>query len=109
MRRSRPECSWVCSTAEFWIGPMKIVRFIVILLATVAWLWKTPAKSDESGKQSPPAADSMLGKEPGQVRDDNGLKMKLVWCPPGSVTMGVKESIAESVTEPASAKKLAES
>ncbi|MGQ0634867.1 MAG: formylglycine-generating enzyme family protein [Planctomycetaceae bacterium] len=29
----------------------------------------------------------MNGIEAGQVRDDNGLKMKLVWCPPGVVTM----------------------
>jgi len=28
------------------------------------------------------------GRTAGQVRDDNGLKMKFVWCPPGSFTMG---------------------
>ncbi len=30
----------------------------------------------------------MKGEKAGQVRDDNGLKMKLVWCPPGKFTMG---------------------
>src|SRR5262249_22491399 len=44
---------------------------------------------DEPAKA--PAADSMLGKEAGDVRDDNGLKMKLVWCPPGAVIMGDAE------------------
>jgi formylglycine-generating enzyme required for sulfatase activity len=37
----------------------------------------------------------MRGKEPGEVRDDNGLKMKLVWCPPGFVTMENVEVIEE--------------
>jgi formylglycine-generating enzyme required for sulfatase activity len=34
------------------------------------------------------AADRFEGTKARQVRDDNGLKMKLVWCPPGSFTMG---------------------
>jgi formylglycine-generating enzyme len=33
-------------------------------------------------------APSFVGTKAGQVRDDNGLKMKLVWCPPGKFTMG---------------------
>lgn len=45
----------------------------------------------------------MLGKEAGQVRDDNGLKMKLVWCPPGFLTMEQVETNEEPaiVEEPA--------
>jgi formylglycine-generating enzyme required for sulfatase activity len=35
-----------------------------------------------------PADDALKGKEAGEVRDDNGLKIKLVWCPPGFVRMG---------------------
>lgn len=35
----------------------------------------------------PPSSDLMLGKGAGEDRDDNGLRMILVWCPPGSVTM----------------------
>jgi formylglycine-generating enzyme len=31
---------------------------------------------------------SFVGTKAGEVRDDNGLKMKLVWCPPGKFTMG---------------------
>jgi formylglycine-generating enzyme required for sulfatase activity len=31
---------------------------------------------------------SFVGTHAGQVRDDNGLKMKVVWCPPGTFTMG---------------------
>jgi formylglycine-generating enzyme required for sulfatase activity len=34
------------------------------------------------------AADPYCGTKAGEVRDGNGLKMKLVWCPPGSFTMG---------------------
>ena len=39
-----------------------------------------------------PSADSQFdelfaGIEAGQIRDDNGLKLKLVWCPPGEFLM----------------------
>jgi formylglycine-generating enzyme required for sulfatase activity len=32
------------------------------------------------------------GTKAGQERDDNGLKMKLVWCPPGRFKMGSPEN-----------------
>ncbi len=32
-----------------------------------------------------PEADKLIGKEAGQSRRDNGLKMVVVWCPPGRV------------------------
>jgi formylglycine-generating enzyme required for sulfatase activity len=32
------------------------------------------------------------GTRAGEERDDNGLKMKLVWCPPGTFTMGSPKS-----------------
>src|SRR5438045_2954194 len=54
----------------------------------VVFLWMTKAGADESAKVPIPAVDPMVGKEPGQVRDDNGLKMKFVWCPAGKFTMG---------------------
>lgn len=47
----------------------------------------------------------MLGKEPGQVRDDNGLNMKLVWCPPGYFKMENIEVIAESASDEKAADK----
>ena len=34
------------------------------------------------------AAPNLAGTKAGQVCDDNGLKMKLVWCPAGDFTMG---------------------
>jgi formylglycine-generating enzyme required for sulfatase activity len=34
------------------------------------------------------AAQSFVGRIAGQVRDDNGLGLKLGWCPPGEFTMG---------------------
>jgi sulfatase modifying factor 1 len=33
-----------------------------------------------------------VGKRAGDEREDNGLKMKFVWCPPGAFTMGSPES-----------------
>ncbi|MGE5191995.1 MAG: formylglycine-generating enzyme family protein [Deltaproteobacteria bacterium] len=41
----------------------------------------------------------MRGKEAGQVRNDNGLKMKLVWCPPGFFLMGDAEVAEEPATK----------
>jgi formylglycine-generating enzyme required for sulfatase activity len=70
-------------------------RLAVTILA-VAFSLSTSA---ECGADEPAAAekaaDAMLGKEPGQVREDNGLRMKLVWCPPGKFTMGSPESEAD--------------
>jgi formylglycine-generating enzyme required for sulfatase activity len=63
--------------------PKLFVPFLVI-----AWcLSAAESRSDEPDKTVPPVAESMLGKKAGEVRDDNGLKMKLVWCPRGEFTM----------------------
>jgi len=65
------------------------------VLAVVCWLPATESKSDEPGNTGSPPADPMVGEKSGQVRDDNGLKMKLVWCPPGIFTMENVEIIEE--------------
>ncbi len=70
----------------------------VCVVAVVSVLWMAQAKSDEPAKAEKPAGDPMFGKKLGQVRDDNGLKMKLVWCPPGFVTMEQVEVVEEPVT-----------
>jgi formylglycine-generating enzyme required for sulfatase activity len=67
----------------------------VWVVAAVAFLALTHAKPDEPGKAPTPVANPLLGKESGEVRDDNGLKMKLVWCPPGIFRMENYEVIAE--------------
>jgi formylglycine-generating enzyme required for sulfatase activity len=66
---------------------------VVFVVAALAFLRMTQANSDEPGnKARAPAADPMRGKEPGEVRDDSDLKMKLVWCPPGEFVMGIPKS-----------------
>ena len=69
---------------------MKSPWLALCVIVAIALLWITQAKPDEPGKtpSKPDAADKFIGKEAGQVRDDNDLKMKLVWCPPGEFTMG---------------------
>jgi formylglycine-generating enzyme required for sulfatase activity len=71
---------------------MKSTVLLICLAAGVGLLATAKSKSDEQGKDTTPpnpgASDKFIGKEAGQVRDDNGLKMKLVWCPPGKFTMG---------------------
>jgi formylglycine-generating enzyme required for sulfatase activity len=66
----------------------KSPRLLACILVVAAGLSATESKPDESDKAVKPTVDSMLGKEPGQVRDDNLLKMRLVWCPPGKFVMG---------------------
>lgn len=41
-----------------------------------------------------PAGVPAEGKTPGQMREDNGLKMPLHWCPPGSFVMGSPDTEA---------------
>jgi formylglycine-generating enzyme required for sulfatase activity len=79
---------------------VKALRLFVCILVAVACLPVSESKPDEPNKAEKPAADSMLGKKAGEIRDDNGLKMKLVWCPRGFVTM---ENV-EVTTEPAAKK-----
>ena len=71
----------------------------VCIVAAIALLGTTEPKSDEPGNAPASAADPMSGKKPGDVRDDNGLKMKLVWCPPGIFTMENYEVITEPAVE----------
>jgi formylglycine-generating enzyme required for sulfatase activity len=66
---------------------MKSPSLLPFVVAAIAFLSPTQANSDEPDKSPTPAADTMRGRVPGEIRDDNGLKMKLVWCPPGSLTM----------------------
>src|SRR5262245_2086652 len=78
---------------------VKPPTLFVLILVVVAYLPATESKSADADKPASSAADSMRGKEPGQERNDNGLKLKLIWCPPGFVTMeSVKERI-ESVAD----------
>jgi formylglycine-generating enzyme required for sulfatase activity len=71
---------------------MKSTVLLTCLAVSVGVLAATDLKSDEQGQAATPsgpdASDKFIGREAGQVRDDNGLKMKLVWCPPGKFRMG---------------------
>jgi formylglycine-generating enzyme required for sulfatase activity len=65
---------------------MKSIWFTICVVAFVV-LCVHEAQSDEPGKTQAPAADSIRARKPGAIRDDNGLKMTLVWCPPGDFKM----------------------
>jgi formylglycine-generating enzyme required for sulfatase activity len=73
---------------------MKSPWLALCVIVAIAFLWITQAKPDEPEKapSKPDAADQFIGKEAGQVRNDNDLKMKLVWCPRGEFTMGTPKS-----------------
>jgi formylglycine-generating enzyme required for sulfatase activity len=73
---------------------MKSPWLALCVIVAIAFLWITPAKPDDPEKapSKPDAADQFIGKEAGQVRNDNDLKMKLVWCPPGEFVMGTPKS-----------------
>jgi formylglycine-generating enzyme required for sulfatase activity len=82
---------------------MKSTVLLFCFAAAVGLFAAAESKSDEQGKEATPpkrvASDKFIGKEAGQVRDDNGLKMKLVWCPPGFVTMETVERISVPAAE----------
>lgn len=72
---------------------MKSTMCLICFAVVVPVLAAAESKPDEPQKAATPAVDRMRGKEPGEVRDDNGLEMKLVWCPPGEFTMGSAKSV----------------
>jgi formylglycine-generating enzyme required for sulfatase activity len=73
-----------CFTAKPPKALLSSLFFTCCLSATTSGL-------DEAGDGAPPTAVPVLGQKAGQVRDDNGLVMKLVWCPRGTVTMETVE------------------
>jgi sulfatase modifying factor 1 len=68
-------------------GTMAIPVKMPICIGAACFLPGPESKSDDPNEAAPPAGDPMLGKKAGDVRDDNGVKMKLVWCRPGLFTM----------------------
>lgn len=66
------------------------------LLGLLALGFAATVRADEA-KAAKSSAPSLLGTEAGQVRDDNALNMRLVWCPPGFVTMEQVEVNGENI------------
>ncbi len=71
---------------------MKLTVRLICFAVVCASLTAAESTPGEPPKAAT-SADAMRGREPGEVRDDNGLKMKLVWCPPGEFTMGSPQSL----------------
>jgi formylglycine-generating enzyme required for sulfatase activity len=89
---------------------MKSISITACVIAAFAFRWAARASSDEPEAAPTPTADPMRGTMPGDVRDDNGLQMKFVWCPPGLFKMENKEHIADEdnefvLTEPVAVKR----
>jgi sulfatase modifying factor 1 len=68
---------------------------LACMLATTYCILATESKSDGPNNSLPRAPDAMLGSNAGQQRDDNGLKLRLVWCPQGRFIMGSPKSEKE--------------
>ena len=67
---------------------VKSLRVFACILAAACWMAATESKPDGQPKDTPAAADTMVGEMAGQLRNDNELKMKLCWCPRGKFMMG---------------------
>lgn len=76
---------------------MRLSRLFVCVLAFVGCGRENQSKPNARDTTVPHAADLMVGKEAGDLRDDNGLKMKFVWCPSGKFTMRTIEEIGRPV------------
>jgi len=70
------------------------------LVGAIAVMWHLAAvptgHSIARPGQGNDTSDKFIGTEAGQIRDDNGLKMELVWCPPGKFTMEQVEQIGKT-------------
>ena len=73
--------------------PVGSLRPLVCILMVLVCLTGGESRPDQPEKVAGDDRNSALPKKAGQVRDDNGLKMKFVWCPPGSFTMEYLEVI----------------
>ncbi|MGQ0636586.1 MAG: formylglycine-generating enzyme family protein [Planctomycetaceae bacterium] len=71
---------------------LRRLPWLLVLAGITAVCISAAASADDTAKTDK-AADPMRGTKAGQVRDDNGLKMKLAWCPPGVVTMEQIEEV----------------
>ena len=66
---------------ELYIGLTSVALLSLPLLIRVT---NAQAECDPIEAAKPKSS----GCKPGELRDDNALKLKLVWCPPGTFTMG---------------------
>ena len=96
-RRPQPEFPFRPRSPFFALPPRWALGKAMIAIAVVFGLLDGMAASNlalnadcalsaQLEKSSPPIP--FAGRKAGEIRDDNGLKTKLVWCPPGSFRMG---------------------
>jgi len=70
---------------------------VAVIGAVLVWTW--PAMPDEPSETAKSSPRSMLGTKSGEVRDDNDLKMELIWCQPGFITMEQVERVEVPIEE----------
>jgi formylglycine-generating enzyme required for sulfatase activity len=65
--------------------------------------WATTIRGRVQADDGPSGKRSMatfVGTKAGQVRDDNAVKLKIVWCPPGTFTMADSIYNPDKINEP---------
>jgi formylglycine-generating enzyme required for sulfatase activity len=67
---------------------MKFRVFAKLMIVAISLLIAAECLSDEPAAGPKPLSGPMLGKQAGQVRNDNSVKIELLWCPPGRFRMG---------------------
>src|SRR5260221_4051233 len=72
---------------------------VIAFVAAVAFLSPSKTRAEDSENLDQTVADPMVGNKAGQVRNDNGPKMKFVWCSPGSFEMESFERRAVAIVE----------
>jgi formylglycine-generating enzyme required for sulfatase activity len=70
-------------TASQCVKSLGMIPAIAIATSVLA----VASLPDDPGRAEKPPVP-MIGDKAGRERADNGLEMKLVWCPPGTFTMG---------------------
>jgi formylglycine-generating enzyme required for sulfatase activity len=67
---------------------MKFRTVARLMFTATLLLIAAECPADEPASVGKPLSGPMLGKQAGQLRDDNSVKIELIWCPPGRFRMG---------------------
>jgi len=70
-------------------------RWIAFYLALASGVMQIDPRAGDSAPAVDRAAETMTGQAAGQLRDDNALKMALLWCPAGEFTTEGNQATAK--------------
>jgi formylglycine-generating enzyme required for sulfatase activity len=71
------------------------VRIAFAVALGVSWPLKAGLAQNKTDAKPKGASSDLVGNAAGEVREQSGFKIKLIWCPPGKFTMGSPQAEAD--------------